>query len=164
MSKIDIAESYNLLEEKIRNINSTAPIIFSSNGEIDPLLLPGFGEITIKKTPMNSGEDINPAHGDGIFEVSRAMEGRMDFRVFEKWVNQLHERYGANLLRLKGIIHFEGQEAPSVIQAVQHILYPLETVSFQSEGDIGRLVLIGQDVSRHEFVSALEELVEIAYR
>ena len=92
------------------------------------------------------------------------MEGRMDFRVFEKWVNQLHERYGANLLRLKGIIHFEGQEAPSVIQAVQHILYPLETVSFQSEGDIGRLVLIGQDVSRHEFVSALEELVEIAYR
>ena len=164
VSKMDVVENYKSLQERIRNINSTAPIIFSSNGKMNPGLLPGFGDSETTQFRAHLGEVHKPAHGDGIFEVSRAMEGRMDFRVFEKWVNQLHERYGANLLRLKGIIHFEGQEAPSVIQAVQHILYPLETVSFQSEGDIGRLVLIGQDVSRHEFVSALEELVEIAYR
>jgi G3E family GTPase len=163
VSKMDVAENYKSLQERIRNINSTAPIIFSSNGEMDPRLLPGFGDSKTTQFPVISGEVHKPAHGDGIFEVSRAMEGPMDFRVFEKWVNQLHERYRGNLLRLKGIIHFEGQEAPSVIQAVQHILYPLETVSFQSEGEIGRLVLIGQEISRHELVSSLEDLAQIAY-
>ena len=163
VSKMDVAENYKSLQERIRNINSTAPIIFSSNGEMDPRLLPGFGDSKTTQFPVISGEVHKPAHGDGIFEVSRAMEGPMDFRVFEKWVNQLHKRYRGNLLRLKGIIHFEGQEAPSVIQAVQHILYPLETVSFQSEGEIGRLVLIGQEISRHELVSSLEDLAQIAY-
>ena len=163
VSKMDVAENYKSLQERIRNINSTAPIIFSSNGEMNPRLLPGFGDSKTTQFPVISGEVHKPAHGDGIFEVSRAMEGPMDFRVFEKWVNQLHERYRGNLLRLKGIIHFEGQEAPSVIQAVQHILYPLETVSFQSEGEIGRLVLIGQEISRHELVSSLEDLAQIAY-
>ena len=163
VSKMDVAENYKSLQERIRNINSTAPIIFSSNGEMNPRLLPGFGDSKTIQFPEISGEVHKPAHGDGIFEVSRAMEGPMDFRVFEKWVNQLHERYRGNLLRLKGIIHFEGQEAPSVIQAVQHILYPLETVSFQSEGEIGRLVLIGQEISRHELVSSLEDLAQIAY-
>ena len=163
VSKMDVAENYKSLQERIRNINSTAPIIFSSNGEMNPRLLPGFGDSKTIQFPAISGEVHKPAHGDGIFEVSRAMEGPMDFRVFEKWVNQLHERYRGNLLRLKGIIHFEGQEAPSVIQAVQHILYPLETVSFQSEGEIGRLVLIGQEISRHELVSSLEDLAQIAY-
>jgi G3E family GTPase len=163
VSKMDVAENYKSLQERIRNINSTAPIIFSSNGEMNPRLLPGFGDSKTTQFPAISGEVHKPAHGDGIFEVSRAMEGPMDFRVFEKWVNQLHERYRGNLLRLKGIIHFEGQEAPSVIQAVQHILYPLETVSFQSEGEIGRLVLIGQEISRHELVSSLEDLAQIAY-
>ena len=159
VSKMDVAENYKSLQERIRNINSTAPIIFSSNGEMNPRLLPGFGDSKTIQFPAISGEVHKPAHGDGIFEVSRAMEGPMDFRVFEKWVNQLHERYRGNLLRLKGIIHFEGQEAPSV----QHILYPLETVSFQSEGEIGRLVLIGQEISRHELVSSLEDLAQIAY-
>ena len=163
VSKMDVAENYKSLQERIRNINSTAPIIFSAKGEMNPRLLPGFGDSKMTQLPAISGEVLKPAHGDGIFEVSRAMEGPMDFRVFEKWVNQLHERYRGNLLRLKGIIHFEGQEAPSVIQAVQHILYPLETVSFQSEGEIGRLVLIGQEISRHELVSSLEDLAQIAY-
>ena len=163
VSKMDLAENYKSLQERIRNINSTAPIIISSNGEMNPRLLPGFGDLKMTQFPAVLEEVHKPAHGDGIFEVSRAMEGPMDFRVFEKWVNQLHERYRGNLLRLKGIIHFEGQEAPSVIQVVQHILYPLETVSFQSDGEIGRLVLIGQEISRHELVSALEDLARIAY-
>ena len=163
VSKMDLAENYKSLQERIRSINSTAPIIISSNGEMNPRLLPGFGDLKTTQIPAVLEEVHKPAHGDGIFEVSRAMEGPMDFRVFEKWVNQLHERYRGNLLRLKGIIHFEGQEAPSVIQAVQHIHYPLETVSFQSGEEIGRLVLIGQEISRHELVSALEDLARIAY-
>ena len=77
-------------------------------------------------------------------------------------MNQLQEDYGANLLRLKGIIHFEGQDAPSVIQVVQHIIYPLETLSVQSSKEIGRLVLIGQEISRHELVAALEGLTRTA--
>ena len=101
---------------------------------MNPGLLPGFGDSQTTQFRANLGEVHKPAHGDGIFEVSRTMEGRMDFRVFEKWVNQLHERYGANLLRLKGIIHFEGQEAPSVIQAVQHILLSFGDRKFSERG------------------------------
>ena len=160
---MDLTENYNLLKQRIRNINSTAPIIFSSNGAIDPQILPGFGKVAITNIPIISGEGNKPAHGDGIFEVSRVIKDRIQFSEFEKWLNQLQEDYGANLLRLKGIIHFEGQEAPSLIQAVQHIHYPLETVSLQSGEEIGRLVLIGQEISRHELVYDLEDLARIAY-
>ena len=162
VSKIDLSENHNLLKQKIRNINSTAPIIFSSKGEIDPQMLPGFRNETISNIPMTLTEGNKPAHGDGIFEVSRVINDRIQFSVFEKWVNQLQEDYGANLLRLKGIIHFEGQDAPSVIQVVQHIIYPLETLSVQSSEEIGRLVLIGQEISRHELVVALEDLTRTA--
>ena len=44
VSKMDVAENYKSLQERIRNINSTAPIIFSSNGEMNPRLLPGYGD------------------------------------------------------------------------------------------------------------------------
>ena len=131
----------------------------SSKGEIDPQMLPGFGNVTISNIPMTLTEGNKPAHGFGILEVSRVINERIQFSVFEKWVSQLQEDYGANLLRLKGIIHFEGQEKPSVIQVVQHILHPLETLNVQNDEDIGRLVLIGQEIPRHELVVALENLM-----
>ena len=162
VSKMDLAENYNLLRQKIRNINSTAPIIFSANGEIDPQMLPGFGKVTITNLPKVSTEGNKPAHGDGIFEVSRVIKDRIQYSVFEQWVKQLQEDYGANLLRLKGIIHFEGQERPSLIQVVQHIIYPLETLSVQSDEEIGRLVLIGQEISHQELVVALDNLMRTA--
>ena len=65
---------------------------------------------------------------------------------------------------MKGMIHFEGQELPSVVQAVQHIRYPLENLPFQRDAKASRLVLIGQEMSRHELISALEELAQLANR
>ena len=126
-------------------------------------MLPGFGEAPITNTSEISGEGNKPAHGDGIFEVSRLINGRIKFSVFEEWLNRLQQNYGPNILRLKGIIQFESQEKPSVIQVVQHILYPIEKLSYQSDEEVGRLVLIGQEISRHELAAALEELERTAF-
>ena len=164
VSKMDLAEDYRSLQKRIRNINSTAPILSSSNGVIDSTLLPGFGEEKSVHSANSMELARKPAHGDGIFEVSRAFEGRIEYSAFESWVSQLHDRYRGNLLRMKGIIHFEGQELPSVVQAVQHIRYPLENLPFQRDAKTSRLVLIGQEMSRHELISALEELAQLANR
>ncbi|MFC4954239.1 CobW family GTP-binding protein [Acinetobacter puyangensis] len=63
-------------------------------------------------------------------------EGEIDGLVFGVWLNLLLNKYGEQLLRIKGILKLAGFEQPVLIQGVQHCLYPpehLEAWSWQAQ-------------------------------
>ena len=54
---------------------------------------------------------------------------------------------GENLLRIKGIVHVDGEALPRVIHAVQHTIYPAATLSAWPDEDRStRLVFITRDI------------------
>lgn len=58
---------------------------------------------------------------------------------------QLQERYGEALLRVKGIVDFQGEPLPCVVHGVHHQLYPLSTLPAWPEGQRQtRLIFIVQ--------------------
>lgn len=67
--------------------------------------------------------------------------------IFDLWLDQLMSEAGANLLRLKGVIHIEGLEHPFALHGVQHIIHPPVALPHWPRGDtVSRLVVIGRDL------------------
>jgi G3E family GTPase len=55
----------------------------------------------------------------------------------------LLNRHGANILRVKGLMHIAGREAPVVVQGVQHLIHkPAHLDRWPDGDDRTRLVLI----------------------
>ena len=70
-----------------------------------------------------------------------------------QWLCATH---GAQLLRLKGIVHAEDQSAPLAVHAVHHTLYaPTLLDGWNEDEPITRLVLIGKGLNEGEIRQAL---------
>ena len=54
------------------------------------------------------------------------IEGDIDGLVLGLWLNVLLDKYGEQIMRIKGILKLKGFEQPVLIQGVQHCLYPPE--------------------------------------
>jgi len=68
---------------------------------------------------------------------------------------------GEHLLRVKGIVHAIGHERPLVVHAVQHTLYPIETLdSWPDEDRQTRLVFIERDLDAEFIRLTLENFIE----
>ena len=44
--------------------------------------------------------------------------------VFIAWIQTLIDNYGEKILRIKGIVHIEGEKQPIAIHGVQHVFHP----------------------------------------
>jgi G3E family GTPase len=68
------------------------------------------------------------------------------------------QKYGKNLLRLKGIIHAEDQSAPLAIHAVHFTPYPPTLLEGWSEEDpTSRIVIIGKGLDELEIRKTLTQ-------
>ena len=66
------------------------------------------------------------------------------------------QKYGKNLLRLKGIIHAADQSAPLAIHAVHFTPYPPTPLEgWDEEEPISRIVIIGKGLDELEIRNAL---------
>jgi G3E family GTPase len=61
-------------------------------------------------------------HGD-IRAFVLTAEAPLDWARFGLWLSMLLNRHGTEILRLKGLVALEGQEAPVVVQGVQHLVH-----------------------------------------
>jgi G3E family GTPase len=72
------------------------------------------------------------------------------------WLNLLKILPDDNILRMKGILHIEGQPRPLAVHSVQHILHPPVLLpAWPSEDRLSRLVFITRNVERPRLESLL---------
>ena len=70
----------------------------------------------------------------------------MNWDRFSRWLEQLVESYGQDLLRVKGILHVAGESDPVVIQGVQHFFHPVVRLNAWQGKRQSRLVFITYDL------------------
>lgn len=80
--------------------------------------------------------------------------------VFDFWLDTLLTLKGPDILRMKGIVHVEGMEAPFVFHGVQHIFdAPVPLTSWSGANTTSRVVLIARDMEKSELEASLEILL-----
>ncbi|MEL7115573.1 MAG: GTP-binding protein [Pseudomonadota bacterium] len=87
-------------------------------------------------------------HHDGrITTASVVLEAPLKRRALGEWLRDLSTLYGEKILRMKGIVFLEGEAAPTVFHAVQHVFdAPVPLTTWTGGDTTSRVVIIARDV------------------
>lgn len=89
----------------------------------------------------------NVIHDKGVTSVSLRSDKPLIGELFTRWISDLTQERGPDILRLKGILAFEGEEQRFVVQGVHMILDgDLQKPWGENEARVSRLVLIGRNL------------------
>ena len=106
--------------------------------------------------------DVN-RHGDGIRAFSLRYDRPLDWDRFNDWIDMVIAAYGANLLRVKGLLDVAGSDRPLVIHGVQHVFHPPVALDAWPDAERGtRLVFITRDLDPAAFARTLAAFNEDA--
>ena len=148
LNKIDLGDASDL-RARLRRLNPGAPIVAARWGEIDPavLLVAGLfgsagGALNVRgwldaeafcdpaqddAGPADTREEVpQSTHGrdPDIHAFCLTFDGLLPSRDVTAWLERLILTHGDALLRIKGILHLQGQSAPVAIHSIGHLLHP----------------------------------------
>jgi len=168
LTKTDLVDEQtrSAVRRRLARINPAAAIIEVVAGQIDADALSGLSLYSTQGKPADvlrwlnaeaalSNEhehdhthDVN-RHDERIRAWSFVLDEPLDPALFEAWWETMKDLAGADLLRMKGLVHIAGQAAPTVVHAVQHLLHPPVTLArWPSDDKRSRLVFITRDLQR----------------
>lgn len=94
----------------------------------------------------------------GVGSVSITLPAPVGRAAFLAGMARIQEHYGQGLLRMKGLICFEGESMPCEVHGVHGELYPLHPLrAWPDESRASRLVLIVRGVAETEVAGAVRE-------
>lgn len=95
----------------------------------------------------------------GIASASIEISEPIPTSVFDFWLDAIMAHKGHDILRLKGIVYFDGMEGPYVFHGVQHIFEaPIPLKSWSGEDTKSRVVVIARDAEKDDLAALLEIL------
>lgn len=185
LSKTDLASktAIQTLERRLRDLNAGARILRSEHGRgvhrhiwglggprpsaapTDVLAWAGgtaaapdpFANLSGIASPAAGSRP--PPHDARVGTASIVLEEPIKDEVFTLWLNTLLALRGPNILRLKGIVFFEGTEAPFVIHGVQRTFDPpVQLAEWRREDTTSRIVIISRDIEGWELRRSFETL------
>jgi len=183
LTKPDLATpaAREALRMRLRALNPAAPLQEVLNGAVEPAALFNAGlydpetkspdvrrwlkaEAYAAAQPAGQehghGHDVN-RHGDGIRAFSWSCDRPLDWDRFNTWIDMAIAAYGANLLRVKGLLDVAGSARPLVIHGVQHVFHPPVALDAWPDAERRtRLVFITRDLDPAEFARTLAAFAE----
>ena len=99
--------------------------------------------------------DVN-RHDDHIRAFCFAVDVPIRRGVLEAWLDVVMTLMGEKMLRIKGIVHVEGQPAPMAVHGVQHVFHPPVLLArWPTEDRRSRFVFITRDIEREAIEQTL---------
>ncbi len=166
LNKIDLVtpEELEAVEVRIRSINRSARVLRAqkANVAIADIMDRGsfdLGRILEMEPDFLTGEDDHQ-HDNAVTSVSLTLDAPLDMQRFNQWIGVLLDEKGQDLLRTKGILHFQGDEQRFAFQAV-HMLADGDYIGPWKAGDPrqSRIVFIGRELNRPELRRGFEACV-----
>jgi G3E family GTPase len=163
LNKLDLvsAEDRGRIEARIRQLNGAARLIPTRNCEVDLAEVLDRGAFDLQRIlqiepGFLDGEDDHE-HDDDIGSVSFASDRPLDAERAERWLNDVAARYGAGILRWKGILDVKDIGERVVFQGV-HMLLDLQKQRpwGADETRSSRVVFIGRDLPREALRAGFE--------
>ncbi len=173
LNKVDLANDAMLAEAErlVQQLNPSAELRRSVHGDIPLSQLLDRGAFDLSRmrvpgprlgaTPVGTRSHVyRPAaagqHSKGIDSVSLSFTQALDRSRFMPWLQGLVTERGADLLRAKGIVAFEGADRRFVFQAVHMTVDSgLDRAWAEGESRESRLVFIGRKLDAGELRSEL---------
>jgi G3E family GTPase len=157
LNKTDLVtpDELEAVEARIRTLNRSARVLRAekANVPITELLDRGafdLGRILEMEPNFLTGEDDHE-HDDEVTSVSLTSDAPVDMERFNEWIGTVLRERGQDLLRTKGILHFNGHDQRFAFQAV-HMLAEGDFIGPWTDRDSrqSRIVFIGRNISRPE--------------
>ncbi|PYE14850.1 CobW family GTP-binding protein [Paraburkholderia silvatlantica] len=168
VNKIDLVDSKerDQIERSIRTLNPVATLMSSSHGRIAANLLLGVRRFALP-TVLELEPDLLDAdaphdheHDTSIRTCSVTGTRPLDAARFTRWVNQLVQREGAQLMRMKGILNFDGEPRRFNFHSVHMLLEGGPGAAWRvGEERTSRLVFIGRDLDEKRLSAAFADCV-----
>ncbi|RWO78795.1 GTP-binding protein [Mesorhizobium sp.] len=154
-NKTDLVAQAELkaVEARIRRINPTAAIKHSirCNVPLDEVLDRGAFDLNrvLEVEPDFLDAGHNHVHDDHVTSFFLVTEASIDPRKFLPWIQMITQKFGIDMLRMKGVLAFEGDEHRFVVQAV-HMLLEGDHQRPWKKGEkrVSRLVFIGRNLPK----------------
>ena len=167
ITKTDIADPAQdaVVREIIAYLNPSAEMFDACSDSFEPHRLlalkpldlatnkaqarPRIGEDRDGLAPKPSGDHFREfrRHNDRVSSLSLALDQPLDWTAFGIWLSMLLNRYGNDVLRVKGILQVQGSPAPVFINAVQHIVHPPQHMEkWPTDDHRSRIVFITRDL------------------
>ncbi|HZZ36984.1 MAG TPA: GTP-binding protein, partial [Caulobacteraceae bacterium] len=173
LNKTDLVTETELsaIEARLRRLNPLAPIHRAERSNVPLQTILGRGGFDLSRILELEPEFLNPAHGeaghvhdedcddhdhhhhddhvhndDDIKGVSLTLRRPVDGTRITRWLNDLLQLQGPNILRAKGILDVEGEERRLVFQAVHMMLEGDFQRPWTDKDDrYSRMVFIGRE-------------------
>ena len=182
LTKTDLAtqSSVDALRARLRTLNPGAPVHMVEHGRAEPAMLFDVGLYDLDSKSADVGRwlrdealaaeghapdhhhrDVN-RHDDSIRAYCVTRDEPVGGAAFGFFLESLIAGKGADLLRVKGIVHVaERPDQPAVIHGVQHLFHPVQWLdSWPDDDRRTRIVFITRDIPKaaiEGFLDALQQ-------
>jgi G3E family GTPase len=154
LNKVEMvsAEELAALEHELSKVNPVAHLIRASRAEISVPELLGIKRFSLPhvlaiEPDLLGDTEHDHEHDDSITSCSVEIEGALDPTLFNRWINQLVQREGEQLMRTKGVLHFKGETRQFHCHSVHMLLDGRPGRSWrQDEVRRSRMVFIGREL------------------
>jgi G3E family GTPase len=155
LNKTDLvtAEELAAVEARIRKINPTATIRHSTRCDVPLDLVLNRGAFDLDRVleiePDFLDGDHDHEHDSHVTSFSLVTAQPLDPRKFLPWVQMITQRFGIDILRMKGILAFKDDDDRFVVQAVHMLLEGDHQRPWRdNEPRVSRLVFIGRNLPK----------------
>jgi G3E family GTPase len=127
LNKIDLVNAQQLetLKHRIRTINAFAKIYPTQNSDLSMDAILGVKAFDLKNALFIDPEFLNESaheHDESVFSVSIVEPGVVSGDKLTTWLNQLVQRQGQNIFRMKGILNVDEEDRRFVLQGVHMLI------------------------------------------
>jgi G3E family GTPase len=153
LNKVDLLPENELpgIEKRLRQLNTTAPILRSSHARVELDEILGIGAFSVAQTMAIAPDfldDHEHQHDPSLESESFVFAQPFDRERFERYVRKLLEGKGDDIFRLKGILAMAGDPSRVVLQAVHRLMDLRRADSWGGRKRESRLVFIGRNLDR----------------
>jgi len=121
-------EKLKEIEDRIKEINSQAPIIRAKFSQVDPKQLLNIQGFDLNRVLEMDPEFLKPEsadhqHDESVSSVAWALPGlELNVNKLQRWISTLLQDLGTEMFRYKGVLAVKGKEEKYVFQGV-HMLF-----------------------------------------
>jgi len=158
LNKTDLVSASALadLRQQIRLVNSTATVVAARHSRVPVATLLGTRRFSLPELLMiepdileEDGHDHE--HDASISSCSVVIAGALDAERFDRWINQLVQNQGQQLMRMKGLLNFASEARRFHFHSVHMLLEALPGRRWGvDERRDNRFVFIGRDLDSEQ--------------
>jgi len=152
------------IENKIKKINSNAPVFRCQQSQIDPCKLINLNAFSLARVLEMDPEFLNTdgehQHDASVSSVSCKFEGDLSINKLNNWIGELVTSKGTDMYRYKGVFSIKGYDKKFVFQGV-HMLFNgvfSDVCWKQGEPRESCFVFIGKNLDKDKLLKELDSI------